>query len=55
MNTGKICPLPQLIDIRKKYKLRIFIDESISFGVLGKTGRGVLEYYNVAVSFYSDN
>ena len=26
------------------------MDETISFGTLGKTGRGVTEYYNVPVS-----
>ncbi|XP_065218587.1 serine palmitoyltransferase 1 [Planococcus citri] len=47
INSGKICPLPEMIEIRKKYQLRIFIDESISFGVLGKTGRGILEHFNI--------
>lgn len=50
MNTGEICPLPELIELRKKYKLRIFIDESISFGTLGKTGRGVTEYFDVPIT-----
>lgn len=48
--TGTICPLPQLMELRKKYNLRLFIDESISFGVLGKTGRGVTEHFDVDVS-----
>ncbi|XP_041449079.1 serine palmitoyltransferase 1 [Drosophila obscura] len=47
MNTGEICPLPQLVALRKQYKLRIFIDESISFGTLGKGGRGVTEHFNI--------
>ncbi|GLH08291.1 Serine palmitoyltransferase 1 [Gryllus bimaculatus] len=47
MNTGEICPLPALIELRKKYKLRIFVDESVSFGTLGVTGRGVTEYFDV--------
>lgn len=47
MNTGNICPLPELIELCKKYKLRIFIDESISFGTIGLHGRGVTEYFNV--------
>ncbi|XP_020802305.1 serine palmitoyltransferase 1 [Drosophila serrata] len=47
MNTGEICPLPELVSLRQKYKLRLFIDESISFGTLGKGGRGVTEYFNV--------
>ncbi|XP_051153490.1 serine palmitoyltransferase 1 [Leptopilina boulardi] len=47
MNTGCICPLPEFVALCKKYKLRIFIDESISFGTLGIHGRGVTEYFNV--------
>ncbi|XP_054281022.1 serine palmitoyltransferase 1-like [Macrosteles quadrilineatus] len=46
-NTGEICPLPQLVELRRKYKLRLFLDESISFGVLGKTGRGVTEHFGI--------
>nr|UVW99770.1 serine palmitoyltransferase 1 [Nephotettix cincticeps] len=46
-NTGEICPLPDLVELRIKYKLRLFIDESISFGVLGKTGRGVTEHFRI--------
>ncbi|KAF5289583.1 hypothetical protein FQA39_LY15030 [Lamprigera yunnana] len=45
--TGLICPLPKLMELREKYKLRIFIDESLSFGVLGKKGRGVTEHFDV--------
>ncbi|XP_011872914.1 PREDICTED: serine palmitoyltransferase 1 [Vollenhovia emeryi] len=47
MNTGNICPLPELLDLCKRYKLRIFIDESISFGTVGPHGKGVTEYFNV--------
>lgn len=47
MKTGNICPLPKLVDLCKKYKLRIFIDESISFGTIGQHGRGVTEYFNI--------
>ncbi|XP_055596296.1 serine palmitoyltransferase 1 [Uranotaenia lowii] len=47
MNTGEICPLPQLVELRKRYKLRMFLDESLSFGVLGKNGRGLIEHFNV--------
>ncbi|XP_025986961.1 serine palmitoyltransferase 1 [Solenopsis invicta] len=50
MNTGNICPLPELVDLCKKYKLRIFVDESISFGTIGLHGRGVTEYYNISVN-----
>lgn len=50
MNTGKLCPLPDLVEICKRHKLRVFIDESVSFGVIGKSGRGVIEHFNVDVS-----
>lgn len=39
------------MEFRRKYGLRIFLDESLSVGVLGKTGRGVTEFYGVDVSF----
>ncbi|KAL5279633.1 SPTLC1 family protein [Megaselia abdita] len=47
MNTGEMCPLPELVAIRKKYQLRLFLDEGISFGTIGKTGRGLTELLNV--------
>jgi len=49
LKTGNICDLPKLIDIRIKHKIRIFIDETISFGVLGERGRGITEYHNIPV------
>ncbi|XP_076063264.1 serine palmitoyltransferase subunit I [Oratosquilla oratoria] len=49
INTGKICPLPQLVELRQKHKLRLFIDESISFGTLGTNGKGVLDHFNIPV------
>lgn len=47
MNIGTICPLPELVELCRRYKLRIFVDESVSFGTLGATGRGVTEHFNV--------
>ncbi|XP_052255096.1 serine palmitoyltransferase 1-like [Dreissena polymorpha] len=44
---GDICPLPKLVELKWKYKLRIFIEESFSFGVLGDNGRGVTEHFNI--------
>lgn len=46
-NTGTLCPLPMIVELRNKYKLRLFLDESHTFGVLGATGRGISEYYNI--------
>ncbi|KAF3428768.1 hypothetical protein E2986_02280 [Frieseomelitta varia] len=47
MNTGNICPLPELVALCRQYKLRIFIDESISFGTLGEHGKGITEHFGV--------
>ena len=37
------------VELKYKYKVRLFIDESISFGTLGSHGRGVTEFYKVPV------
>ena len=47
LNYGDICPLPRMVELKYKYKYRIFMDESVSFGTIGQTGRGVTEYYGV--------
>ncbi|XP_073200989.1 serine palmitoyltransferase 1 isoform X6 [Lepidochelys kempii] len=49
MNTGDICPLPELIKLKYKYKVRIFLEESLSFGVLGEYGRGVTEHFGINI------
>lgn len=49
MNSGLMCPLPELVKLRQKYKLRLFIDESITFGTLGKNCRGITDHFNVPV------
>ena len=49
-NTGKLCPLPEIVELKYKYFYRIILDESLSFGTIGNTGRGVTEYYGVKVA-----
>jgi serine palmitoyltransferase len=49
-NVGDICPLKEILALRKKYCYRVIIDESSSFGVLGKSGRGISEHFGVDVS-----
>uniref|UniRef100_A0A3B4XYE2 Serine palmitoyltransferase 1 n=1 Tax=Seriola lalandi dorsalis TaxID=1841481 RepID=A0A3B4XYE2_SERLL len=49
MNTADICPLPELVKLKYKYKVRIFLEESLSFGVLGEYGRGVTEHFGVDI------
>ncbi|CAI4223200.1 unnamed protein product [Auanema sp. JU1783] len=43
---GSICPLPKIIELKKKYKAYLYLDEAHSIGAMGKTGRGVVEYWN---------
>lgn len=50
MNTGEMCPLPKLVELRQRFKLRLILDESVSFGTVGKNGRGLTELLNVDVS-----
>ncbi|KAJ8392741.1 hypothetical protein AAFF_G00072250 [Aldrovandia affinis] len=49
INTGDVCPLPELVQLKYKYKVRIFLEESMSFGVLGEHGRGVTEHFGVNI------
>ncbi|KAI0265363.1 serine palmitoyltransferase [Gloeopeniophorella convolvens] len=46
---GVMVDLPKLIELKNKYKYRLILDESISFGTVGRTGRGLTELYNVPV------
>ncbi|GAA98393.1 hypothetical protein E5Q_05079 [Mixia osmundae IAM 14324] len=46
-NDGALLDLPRVIELKLKYKYRLILDESWSFGVLGKTGRGLSEYYGL--------
>ena len=38
------------IELKNKYKVRVFVDESYSFGVLGKRGCGVTDHFGIPVS-----
>jgi 8-amino-7-oxononanoate synthase len=44
---GDIPDLPQFIEIKKRHKTFLLVDEAHSIGVLGATGRGIGELYNV--------
>lgn len=44
---GAICKLKEIIEVTKKYKAYIYVDEAHSIGALGGTGRGVCEYAGV--------
>ncbi|KAH8593764.1 pyridoxal phosphate-dependent transferase [Bisporella sp. PMI_857] len=44
---GDCVDLPKLVELKQRYKFRLMLDESWSFGVLGRTGRGLTEAQNV--------
>ncbi|KAF8794485.1 2-amino-3-ketobutyrate coenzyme A ligase like protein [Argiope bruennichi] len=44
---GNIAPLPEICALAKKYNALVFVDECHATGVLGKTGRGTEEHFNL--------
>ena len=44
---GDIFPLPQALELCHKYGARLMIDEAHSLGVLGETGHGIEEYFDM--------
>jgi 8-amino-7-oxononanoate synthase len=44
---GDMPDFPKLIEIKKRHQTMLMVDEAHSVGVLGPTGRGIGEYYNV--------
>lgn len=47
--TGDICPLKELLTLKNEFCYRLILDESLSIGTLGKTGRGITELQGVDV------
>src|SRR5580692_7996556 len=45
---GDICPLPDLIQVKREFGCFLMIDESHASGVLGNNGRGTDEHFGVA-------
>ena len=44
---GNVAPMDKIIELANKYDAMVMVDECHSAGVVGKTGRGVTELYNV--------
>ena len=42
---GNIAPLPELVEIAKKYNCCLIIDDAHATGVIGKSGKGTVEYF----------
>lgn len=44
---GNVCPLDKIYELAEKYNALVMVDESHSAGVVGNTGHGVTELYNL--------
>jgi 8-amino-7-oxononanoate synthase len=44
---GDIAPLPEIVALKRQYKTFLLVDEAHSIGVLGKSGRGIAEHFDV--------
>lgn len=44
---GNVCPLDKIYELAQKYNALVMVDESHSAGVVGATGHGVTEQYNL--------
>lgn len=45
---GDIIDLPAVVDLCRKHRALLMVDEAHSLGVLGKNGRGVQEHFNLS-------
>jgi 8-amino-7-oxononanoate synthase/acyl carrier protein len=43
---GDICQLPHLIELKKRFKCNLIIDEAHSMGVLGPSGKGIAHHFS---------
>jgi len=44
---GNVAPLNRIVELAELYNAMVMVDESHSAGVVGETGRGVTELYNI--------
>ncbi|CCK69951.1 serine C-palmitoyltransferase LCB2 KNAG_0D02000 [Huiozyma naganishii CBS 8797] len=44
---GTMCNLPELVELKKRYKCYLYVDEAHSIGAVGPKGRGVCDLFGV--------
>lgn len=44
---GEMCPLAEIVRLKKKYNCYLYVDEAHSIGAIGPTGRGICEHSRV--------
>lgn len=45
--SGDLCKLPEIVDLAKKYKARILIDDAHGVGMVGDCGRGTANHFGL--------
>jgi serine palmitoyltransferase len=46
--TGRVAPLADIVALKEKYGALLLLDESVSFGVYGASGRGIFEQSGIS-------
>lgn len=44
---GNVAPVDKIVELAEKYEAMVMVDECHSHGVVGETGRGVTEHFNI--------
>lgn len=44
---GDVSPLDEIVKLKDEFRFRVLLDESLSIGVLGRSGRGALEEFGL--------
>lgn len=48
-DSGNVCTLDKVVDLKNEFKFRLLVDDSMALGVLGKKGRGSPEHWDMQV------
>ena len=44
---GELCLLPDILELKKKYKAYLYLDEAHSIGAMGPSGRGACDHFGI--------
>lgn len=47
-NYGDLCPVDEIVKLKREFGYRLILDESFSFGAIGPNGKGAAEEYKMA-------
>ncbi len=44
---GDICPLPEIVELGKKYDAKVMVDDAHAMGIIGENGRGTISHFGM--------